>query len=251
MFWFIFTAMKPFLLLQHRYLDEASHNEYDAVIKYSGLSRNFIKRIRLEKNPIGTINLDEYSGIILGGGPANVSNKPFEKRPEQLRFEKELEDLYSLVFSTDFPFLGMCYGMGSITKYLKGNVSKETFSEPVGAVTIFLNEDEKDPILMGIPTQFRALVGHKESCISPPDDCVILASSKECPFHMIRAKQNIYATQFHPELDVEGIILRIGAYKNYGYFNPEEAEALIRSLKHEKIIYPQIILKNFINRYSS
>lgn len=66
--------MKPFLLLQHRYLDEASQNEYEAVIRYTGLTPDQIHRIRIEKELIGPIDLTKYSGIILGGGPANVSD---------------------------------------------------------------------------------------------------------------------------------------------------------------------------------
>lgn len=241
--------MKPFLLLQHRYLDEASQNEYEAVIRYTGLTPDQIHRIRIEKESIGPIDLTKYSGIILGGGPANVSDANETKNPEQLRFEKELDKLYDQVFDTDFPYLGMCYGMGSVSQYLKGEVSKEKYGEPVGAVTISLNENEKDPLLDGVPNQFRAMAGHKESCTELPEDCVVLASSETCPFHMIRYKKNIYATQFHPELDIEGITLRIDLYRNHGYFKPEDADALIESVMNEEIIYPQKILKNFVERF--
>ena len=241
--------MKPFLLLQHRYLDEASQNEYEAVIRYTGLTPDQIHRIRIEKESIGPIDLTKYSGIILGGGPANVSDADETKKPEQLRFEKELDKLYDQVFDTDFPYLGMCYGMGSVSHYLKGEVSKEKYGEPVGAVTISLNENEKDPLLDGVPNQFRAMAGHKESCTELPEDCVVLASSETCPFHMIRYKKNIYATQFHPELDIEGITLRIDLYRNHGYFKPEDADALIESVMNEEIIYPQKILKNFVERF--
>ena len=250
-FGFIFGAMKPFLLLQHRYLDDASHNEYEAVIRYTGLTPDQIHRIRIEKDSIGPIDLNKYSGIILGGGPANVSDEDATKNPEQLRFENELNELYNQVFERDFPYLGMCYGMGSVSKYLNGKVSKEKYGEPVGAVTIILNDTENDPILDGIPREFRAMAGHKESCTILPNDCVVLASSETCPYHMIRYKKNIYATQFHPELDIEGITLRIDLYRDHGYFKPEDADALIESVMHEEIIYPQKILKNFVDRFRS
>ncbi len=241
--------MKPFLLLQHRYLDEASDNEYEAVLTYSGLSQNQVTRIRIEKDPIGIINLKDYSGIILGGGPANVSDSDDQKKPSQLRFESELHALYQQVFEDDFPYLGMCYGMGSVTRFLDGKVSKEKYGEPVGAVTVHLTEGVNDPILENIPDTFRAMAGHKESCVELPDECVVLAFSDTCPFHMIRYKKNIYATQFHPELDFDGIALRINLYRNHGYFKPEDADALIESVKDEDIKYPQIILRNFVERF--
>ncbi|MBO6522233.1 MAG: glutamine amidotransferase [Balneolaceae bacterium] len=239
--------MKPFLLLQHRYLDEASDKEYEAILHYGMLKPEELVRIRMEKQSISHINPLDYSGIITGGGPANISDDVDDKPASQLRFEAEIVKLYDIIFQRDVPYLGMCYGMGSITRYLGGEVSRKRFSEPVGSVRIQL--EEKDPILENVPSSFTAFVGHKESCQSLPDGAVLLASSSTCPIQMIRCKQNIYATQFHPELDVKGIILRIRAYKNHGYFDPEEAESLIDSVKNEHILYPQKILENFVTYY--
>ncbi len=241
--------MKPFLLLQHRYLDEASDNEYKAILQHGPLSPEELVRVRMESVSISGINPNDYSGIITGGGPANVSDADEEKSSAQLRFEAEMNTLYHTIFKYDIPYLGMCYGMGSITKYLGGNVSKKQFSEPVGSVNIQLEQHVEDPILANIPSSFNAFVGHKESCQSLPNGAVLLASSSTCPIQMIRCKQNIYATQFHPELDLPGIILRIRTYKNHGYFSPNEVESLINSVKDEVIIYPQKILENFISIY--
>lgn len=58
--------MKPFLLLQHRYLDEASDNEYEAVLDYGNLQPNEIVRIRMDQQSIADINPLDYSGIITG-----------------------------------------------------------------------------------------------------------------------------------------------------------------------------------------
>lgn len=245
----IFPPMKPFLLLQHRYLDEASDNEYEAVLTYSGLQPQQMFRVRMEQQSIAGLSLADFSGVITGGGPANVSDAEEIKRPEQLRFEQELELMYEEIFEKDFPYLGMCYGMGSITRFLGGQVSKEKFGEPVGAVTISLNKNENDPILAGIPDSFTAFAGHKEACQQLPEKAILLASSPDCPVQMLRCKNNIYATQFHPELDAKGIVVRIICYRNHGYFKPEEADTLIRQVQRDEVIYPQRILRNFIERY--
>lgn len=237
--------MKPFLLLQHRYLDDASDNEYEAVLKYGKLTPDELIRIRMEQESITHINPNEFSGIITGGGPANVSDLETEKSSTQLRFESELNELYRPIFENYIPYFGMCYGLGSISKYLGGKVSKDKFKEPIGSVKIRLEYDDEDPILANIPSFFNAFVGHKESCQAVPQGAVLLASSSTCPIQMIRYKRNIYATQFHPELDVSGIILRIRAYRNHGYFKPEEAESIINSVKDDVITYPHKILENF------
>ena len=241
--------MKPFLLLQHRYLDEASDNEYEAVLKHGKLSPDELVRIRMEQESISDINPKEFSGIITGGGPANVSDRETEKSSAQLRFESEMNDLYRPIFENDIPYFGMCYGLGSITKFLDGDVSKKKFSEAIGSVQIKLEQQKEDPIFANIPSTFNAFVGHKESCQSLPNGAVLLASSANCPIQMIRCKQNIYATQFHPELDVPGIIVRIRAYSNHGYFNPEEADTIIDSVKDDVITHPHKILENFVSHY--
>ena len=56
-----------------------------------------------------------------------------------------------------------------------------------------------------------------------------LAGSPTCPVQMFRVRQNLYATQFHPELDVPGLLTRISVYRNAGYFPPEEADTVIDS----------------------
>lgn len=66
---------------------------------------------------------------------------------------------------------------------------------------------------------------------------------------MVRFKRNIYATQFHTELDAEGLVLRIQYYRNYGYFEPESAAALIEEVKDAKAEVPQQILRRFVEKF--
>ncbi len=196
------------------------------------------------------IDLEDYSGIILGGGPSNVSDEEQVKKDYERRFEKELDVLLVKVFKNDFPFLGVCYGIGALNKFKGGEVSKEKYSEAVGTVEIELTEiGKKDELLNDISGKFNAYCGHKEACQTLPYDATLLASSDDCPYQMIRFKNNIYATQFHTELDIEGIILRINVYKNHGYFSPEDAEALIKKMKEVEVTFPSKILHKFIQKY--
>ena len=100
-----------------------------------------------------------------------------------------------------------------------------------------------------MPQTFSALVGHKEACDDIPSGAVLLATSSTCPVQMFRVKQHIYATQFHPEADANEFIIRIQTYKDYGYFPPEEAEALIASVRNLKTPVPKEILKRFVEQY--
>ena len=245
--------MKPFLILQLRPIDAVCESELQAILKYGGLKDGQYRRIRMEQTGIPPdIDLSDYSGVIIGGGPANVSDPVEKKPPEQIRFEKDLEKLYRRIFEIDFPLLGTCYGVGSVAGYLGCEVSREKYSERPGAVDIFLTDDgKKDPLTKGLPEKFRAFTGHKEACQMLPPDAVLLAKSKQCPYQMFRFRNNIYTVQFHPELDFEGLVLRVNAYKYEGYFKPEEAKILIDENRGEKIAVPEKILERFVNRYRS
>ena len=57
---------------------------------------------------------------------------------------------------------------------------------------------------------------------------------------------NVYATQFHPELDVVGVCTRIEVYKDAGYFDPGEAETLKAVSRGVDVRHPMTVLANFV-----
>jgi len=120
----------------------------------------------------------------------------------------------------------------------------------VGGVDIVLTDEGiRDPLLKGFPETFRVLLGHKEACDDVPPGTVLLASSEACPVQMFRLKNNIYATQFHPEADLEGFTVRINVYKSHGYFPPETAQDLIAAVAKEDTPVAKRLLDRFVRRY--
>ncbi len=236
--------MKPFLLIQSRPEDDASADEHKSFAKFAGLQPEQLIRQRIENGDLPEVNLDDFSGIILGGGPWNVSAR--EKSAAQLNAEKSLFNLLDKVIARDFPFLGACYGVGLLTKYLGGSISGK-FAEPVCGVPISLTDEGRDdPIAADLPETFTGIVGHKEAADSLPNGATLLASSPNCPVQLLRVKKNIYATQFHPELDSSSLILRLKIYQNHGYFAPEELDDLIEMAKEIDVSESTKILHNFV-----
>jgi GMP synthase (glutamine-hydrolysing) len=242
---------KPFLILQLRPEDVASENEFDAFLSAGDLKNTDVHRIRMDKVGVPKLNLELYSGIIIGGGPANVSD-PFDKKPlYQKKLENDLSGLLEQILDRDIPCLGACYGLGAIANFAGGEVSKERYGEAVGSVEIRLTDEGKaDPLLTGLPESFNAFVGHKEAVQDVPKDGVLLGSSPTCPVQILRIKKNIYGTQFHPELDNDGLTLRIQIYKHAGYFPPEDAENLIDKARKQSVFVPEQIFRKFIQLYS-
>lgn len=243
-------VIKPFLILQLRPEDKVADDELAAMMRYGDLNSSVIHRVRIDKEPVPNVNLEDYSGVIMGGSPYNASDK--NKSQVQHRFEIDLFKMFDTIVSKDVPYLGACYGLGILNYYLGGVVSKERYSESIGAVTVEVNDKAKaDPLLEGLPKAFRAFVGHKEACQMLPQAVTPLARSQTCAVQMVRVKKNIYATQFHPELDSAGLALRINTYKYAGYFPPDSADNLIAEVMEESVIVPSKILNRFVKLYSS
>jgi GMP synthase (glutamine-hydrolysing) len=242
--------VKPFLLLAIRAEDAAADNEYASFQTLSGLTEDGLRRSRLEQRALGDIDLRDWSGILLGGGPFNYTDPEDGKSPVQRRVEADLQRLLDQVADADFPFLGACYGIGALGRH-QGAVLGRRFGEPVGTVQVTLTPaGQRDPLLAGLPGTFDAFTGHKEAVSELPGHAVLLATSDGCPVQMFRVGMNVYATQFHAELDVAGLSTRTDVYKHAGYFDPAEADEIKAQARRSNVIWPPVILRQFVQRYA-
>jgi GMP synthase (glutamine-hydrolysing) len=238
------------LLLSTRAEDIAADDEYAAFLRATGLPSGRLRRIRMEAAPLPRLNLDDYSGVLLGGGPFTSTDPPATKSPAQHRVEGEIQSLLDEIVERDFPFFGACYGVGTLGVH-QGGVIDRTYAEPISCVPISLAAaGVADPLLAGVPETFGAFVGHKEACRVLPPTATLLATSPGCPVQMFRVKRNVYATQFHPELDVAGIVTRVRVYQHAGYFAPAELEELVARLTVAVVPEPARILANFVARFA-
>lgn len=252
--------MKPFLLLSTRPEDDAAEDEVRGFLELAGLDADRLEVVRLDHGSLPepllaedprdrVAALDAYAGIMVGGSPFNTSDPRASKSATQLRVESELALLLDVVVERDFPFLGACYGVGTLGTH-QGALLDRTHGEPVGTTEVTLSEaGRRDPLTAGMPETFTAFVGHKEAVASLPEHAVLLAGSPTCPVQMFRFGDNLYATQFHPELDARGLATRIEIYKDAGYFPPSDAAALTELAYGADVRWPGAILRNFVARY--
>ncbi len=240
---------KPFLILQLRPEDDAAESELRKIRQYGRIDPSEIHRIRLERQPDANPDLRDYAAIIVGGSPFDLSAPASEKSSLQVAVEDFFQRLLDEVVDRDFPFLGCCSGNGLLGKHLGAEISGK-YGEDVGGIDIEITEaGREDPLLAGMPSTIRVLVGHKEACDETPPGSVLLATGTLCPVQMFRVGDNIYAAQFHPEGDAECFDVRIRAYKHHGYFAPETARALSDRIRAERTPEAHDILRRFVSRY--
>ncbi|BDV30365.1 glutamine amidotransferase [Microbacterium terricola] len=242
--------MKPFLLLATRAEDVPADEEYALFLRYTGLDEQHLVRVRMEAGPLGAVDLDEYSGIFVGGGPFNASDPEEKKSAVQHRVEAEFAALLDEVVARDFPFLGACYGVGTVGTHL-GALIDGTYREPISVVEVTRTEaGAADPLLAELPDVFPAFVGHKEAITVLPPAATLLARGEGCPVQMFRVGENVYATQFHPECDVEGISTRIREYAGHGYFAEGELQLTLDAVRRLPVTHTGSILRAFAERYA-
>ena len=237
---------RPILILQLRPEDATADSEYACMLKYGELDADATHRIRIEKNGIpDDLNIDDYSGIIVGGSPFDISTPAEEKSAIQNKIEADFDRLLERVVDEDFPFLGACSGNGLLGNYLGTPITRK-YGEAVGCATLDITEaGRSDKLLQGFPDRIDVLLGHKEAVDDTPGGATLLITGKNCPVQMFRVGDNVYATQFHPEGDAEEFALRIDIYANHGYFEPHEADELKRRCSRSTP-YAQEILRRFV-----
>ena len=243
--------MKPFLLLSIRGEAAAADNEYESFLRFTGLRDSELPRVNLAHEDLPPGDLSRWSGILLGGGPWNASDAEKSKSEAQVNAEKAIMGLLDAVVPRDFPFLGACYGIGTLGLH-QGAVVDRSWPEPVGPLSVTLTSaGQEDPLFEGVPGDFAAYGGHKEAMVTLPPGAVQLATSATCPVQAFRVGSNVYATQFHPELDLEGVCTRIDVYKNAGYFPPSKADTLKERSRSVEVRHPMTLLTNFVARHRS
>ncbi len=130
-------------------------------------------------------------GIIFTGGPQSV-------------YKEESQHIDPAIFDMGIPILGICYGAQLIAYELGGTVKTAPVSE-YGRTNVIV--DTQDSVLNSVSNQTIMWMSHTDYIAEPPKGFEIIAHTDNCPVAGMEDKtRNIYAVQFHPEVQhsVEG-----------------------------------------------
>lgn len=160
----------------------------------SQLTQNIARRIREQgvfteivpfKTPWDKIKKSDLEGIVISGGQFSVYDKNAPMYDRQ-------------VLESGIPVLGICYGQQSIAHVLGGRVRQATTRE-YGITRVQLQNES--PLFQGIAgPELSVLMSHGDVVEEMPLGFVALASSENGHIAAMQ-RGNIYAVQFHPEVD--------------------------------------------------
>lgn len=136
---------------------------------------------------INSIKEFNPKAIILSGGPSSVYEEDAPK------IDKELLNL-------NIPVLGICYGMQIIVHTL-GGVVEHSEKREYGQTNIDITDNTS--IFSGFSNKGLVLMSHGDSIKQVPEGFTVVAKTDNTPYAAIENKEkNIYAIQFHPEVNL-------------------------------------------------
>jgi GMP synthase (glutamine-hydrolysing) len=173
------------------------HVAFEILGTLNPLLRGFgfrIKYVNFGREPEARPCLEGYDGLILLGGPMNV---------DQVACHPHLVTEMGLIegaLERGIPVLGICLGAQLIARTLGAEVRPNAEKE-IGWYDVSLTEDgRRDPLFSHFGEIERIFQWHGDT-FGIPADAVHLAASPTCTNQAFRYGENVYALQFHLEVD--------------------------------------------------
>lgn len=203
------------LLLQIRSDEETLAEELRQFVQYSGLSEEQFKCLNVfEKPHFSSDEIQGFDGLFVGG-----SSDASVLKPEKFTFIDSCAQLLRRCIKESIPTFASCYGFQAASHAMGGEVEEDRERMEMGIHKVFLKKEaQKDPLLHDFPTEFWAVLGHKEHVTQLPPGFTNLAFTPICPNQLFRVEgKPFYGTQFHPEVNGDDLVSRITRYKDrYG-----------------------------------
>jgi GMP synthase (glutamine-hydrolysing) len=142
------------------------------------------------------------------------------------------------LYETRKPTFASCWGFQAMARALGGEVVTDHARAEVGTIWLELTPaGETDAVFGPLGNRFQVQIGHEDIVTALPPQATLLASSERVENEAFRLEGvPIYCTQFHPEIDKQGLIDRLKSYPSYlplaGAASVEELEAITPETPH-------------------
>jgi len=153
-----------------------------------------IRYVNFGRHPDAEPSLEGYNGLVVLGGPMSVHH--VERHPHLAAEMRLIEQ----ALQKDLPVLGICLGAQLIAKTLGARVYENDEKE-IGWYDVSPTEMARsDPVAAHFREREKLFQWHGDT-FDIPKGAVHLASSPLCASQAFRYGTNVYALQFHLEVD--------------------------------------------------
>jgi len=213
---------------------------FSKILNENNISYQYIKLYEEEEIP----NLNDYSAIIILGGPMNV----YEER--KYPFLKKENSSIKEALKINKPMLGICLGAQIIARAAGAKVYPAKRKE-IGWFTIDLTiEGREDNVFKGLERQFNVFQWHGDT-FDMPTESKKLATSNLIPNQAFSIGETTYALQFHLEVTKQMISEWVNRYANELASLKEEVDTDKMMKYSEQYIQPlnkhaSLLFSNFL-----
>lgn len=236
--------MKEFLFVSLRDGElgkKVALSELDDVLRSTKLTTVEVEHRILgsEADQIGDVS--KYRGVIVGGSALNVTDVVHSDYQQHVDQQLKL-----LIEQQHTPVYLVCFGIGWLSSATGGLVDNSHPETPGPSVINLSLAAANDPLCAELPPTFIGFTGHKESVAAVSSDTTVLATGPTCPYQFIRYKDQVWASQFHCELDAASLAKRMTFYMDHGYFSPDDYQEIVASLAEYNTSFAQKVAQNFV-----
>ncbi|MBA2662211.1 MAG: type 1 glutamine amidotransferase [Bradymonadaceae bacterium] len=211
------TYAPRILLIQARTDDDLMRvHELEAFCRATGLVRENFRVFNIAIDAFSSFSLAGVDAAMVGGAGA------FSLVDSGFGWHQDFLDVTLRLVTSGIPTFGSCFGFQALIQAFGGKLARDPARSELGTFEVSLTSEGVDDLLFGrLPAHFDAQFGHNDSAITLPEELVHLARSERCLYQAVRAKGSAFvATQFHPELNMDGNLDRFRNYLNH-YKQPE------------------------------
>ena len=244
----------PFLFIQCRPAGKIARDELQTIAEVAGLEvgNELHAHLLPEENDLDLLrDLDienGYSAVIISGSPFRASLPTGSAESEEQQLNNRLIPFMRYLLDKDFPTLGLCYGMQMLGLAAGATLTDRT-GEDLQAVEVTLTaEGLSDPVAGKLEPVIRGYTGHGDSLAALPEGATLLGSGNHCRYQLLRFKNHLYGTQFHPEITTAGMQIRIDQYGD-AYYAAAEREAVIARCMTKDVTSSHRLLSAFTEHY--
>jgi GMP synthase (glutamine-hydrolysing) len=228
-------------LVQFRLNQDMALHEQKCILRDLQIPMNQLTAFDAINHDFNSFELVDFDGFIFGGsGDISVSSD----NDIIIRVKNHTNNLIKKIIISDTPSLFICLGYHLLSDYLAEPVKKIYNQSESGTTKVELTPAGlSDPIFQGLTKQIIVQQAHNDSIEFLPKNASLLAENQKCPIQAFKIKNNVYAMQFHPELQKEDMLIRL---KNYSNKYPSDKSIFQESKETVKIMqnFKQIIEKN-------
>ncbi len=151
------------------------------------------------------------AGMVLIGGSGDYSvvkgGAWLAASMDTMRF---LVDLGTPTFASCWGFQALSMALGGDVQHLPERGHVGTFTMPVTPA------GREDAVFRSLGENFAAQFGHEDVVVRPPDEATpcVLSHAGDCMAWRLRDRP-VWGTQFHPELTMDDLLLRLRRYPKY------------------------------------